>query len=222
MSLRNAKVCALKQVTLTTGDAHTDDIVYLRKLQGKSNVVQLIDEEFHGNCANLVLEYGKESFSDVLKKNSFACHSDDQARYWKQMVTAVKEIHTERIIHGDIKPQNFLVVGSQLKLTDFGYAQIIPEGLTKVRRQITVGSGTYLSPEEATIKNPPKSHAEFETPDFLQNSYLEVGLESDIWSLGCILYQMTYKRLPYGSSLTLTQTAEKLLNPNYKIKYDKN
>ena len=52
--------------------------------------------------------------------------SSDIRHYWASALHCVHQIHTERVIHGDIKPDNFVVVGGQLRLIDFGSALVIP------------------------------------------------------------------------------------------------
>jgi serine/threonine protein kinase len=42
---------------------------------------------------------------------------------WQQMLRAVDSIHDERIVHGDLKPANFMFVQGNLKLIDFGIAK---------------------------------------------------------------------------------------------------
>lgn len=39
--------------------------------------------------------------------------------YWKQACAALEEIHTKQYLHGDVKPENMLIINGQLKLNDF-------------------------------------------------------------------------------------------------------
>lgn len=52
--------------------------------------------------------------------------SSEVRRYWSSALHCVHQIHTRRVIHGDIKPENFVLVGGQLRLIDFGSALEIP------------------------------------------------------------------------------------------------
>lgn len=67
---------------------------------------------------------------------------------WQQMLNAVYCIHEARIIHGDLKPANFLFVRGSLKLIDFGIAKAIQtEDTINIYRDNQVGTLNYMSPE---------------------------------------------------------------------------
>ena len=66
---------------------------------------------------------------------------------WQQMLTAVQVIHDARIVHGDLKPANFLFVHGQLKLIDFGIASQAGEDTTNIYRETQIGTVNYMSPE---------------------------------------------------------------------------
>jgi serine/threonine-protein kinase TTK/MPS1 len=71
------------------------------------------------------------------------CHEDSQ-----QMLKAVHSIHEECIIHGDLKPANFLFVRGSLKLIDFGIAKAIQsDDTTNIYRESRIGTLNYMSPE---------------------------------------------------------------------------
>jgi serine/threonine-protein kinase TTK/MPS1 len=64
------------------------------------------------------------------------------------MLIAVHSIHEERIIHGDLKPANFLFVRGSLKLIDFGIAKAIQnDDTTNIYRENQIGTLNYMSPE---------------------------------------------------------------------------
>lgn len=64
------------------------------------------------------------------------------------MLKAVHSIHEERIIHGDLKPANFLFVRGALKLIDFGIAKAIQnDDTTNIYRESQIGTLNYMSPE---------------------------------------------------------------------------
>ncbi len=92
--------------------------------------------------------------------------------YARQMFSAVSYAHQMKIIHCDLKPDNFLIFkDNQIRLTDFGIA--------RVAQRTIKGSGTgtvgYIAPEQALGK-----------PSF----------RSDVFSLGLILYRMFARHLP--------------------------
>lgn len=96
-----------------------------------------------------------------------------------QMLEAVQVIHEERMVHSDLKPANFVLVKGSLKLIDFGIAKAIPNDTTNIQRDQQIGTINYMSPEaiEDTHTLPGKK-------------VHKLGRPSDVWSLGCILYQV--------------------------------
>ena len=69
---------------------------------------------------------------------------------WQAMLEAVHTIHEERIVHGDLKPANFLFVQGKLKLIDFGIAKTISDDTTNIHRDTQVGTLNYMAPEAIT------------------------------------------------------------------------
>ncbi|CDF77582.1 Serine/threonine protein kinase [Chondrus crispus] len=127
------------------------------------------------------------------------------------MVKAVHTIHEAKIIHGDLKPANFLVVRGELKLIDFRIAKAITsDDTTKVFREAQVGTLNYMSPEALY-------GTDSETD--LQSVWYRVGRASDIWSLGCILYQMLCGRAPFAHIKDTLQKLNCIQNPKYEISY---
>lgn len=94
------------------------------------------------------------------------------------MLMAVHATHGKDIIHSDLKPANFIVINGTLKLIDFGIAAVVPDYTTHIERDYQVGTKNYMAPE--TLLEGGKQ-----------------GRPSDIWSLGCILYQMVFGFPPF-------------------------
>ena len=73
---------------------------------------------------------------------------------WRQMLSAVDCIHNHRIIHGDLKPANFLFVKGALKLIDFGIAKAIQgDDTNNIYRESQIGTLNYMSPESILDTN---------------------------------------------------------------------
>lgn len=114
---------------------------------------------------------------------------DTALRYAAQICEALRAAHAKKIIHRDLKPANILVTGQGVKLLDFGLAKIdktepvAEETLTQAltsQGQI-LGTLQYMSPEQLQGK--------------------EADVRSDIFSFGCVLYEMlTGKRAFEGGS----------------------
>ena len=56
-------------------------------------------------------------------------------------------IHSEGIIHNDLKPENFVCIRGRLKLIDFGIANRIEEEYTSIERDVRCGTMNYMAPE---------------------------------------------------------------------------
>src|SRR4029078_10603375 len=92
----------------------------------------------------------------------------------EQALAGVAHAHAARVIHCDIKPDNFIVFpGNQLKLTDFGLSEVGQEPLTlKASGSGTVG---YIAPEQALGR-----------PKF----------QSDVFSIGLVIYEIMRGSVP--------------------------
>jgi len=99
------------------------------------------------------------------------------AGFASQMLKAVACVHTHSVVHRDVKPDNFLCSGPEntVKLCDFGLAEVVREGGRRVAGQF--GTAPFMSPEMIS-----------------GGSY---GTQTDVWSLGVILYTLVIGQFPY-------------------------
>lgn len=186
---------AIKRVSLDKTDAETmngymNEIALLKRLEGNSRIIRLIDSELKAGPGGskghllLVMECGEIDLARLLTEQmKDPLNMVWVAYYWQQMLQAVHVIHEEKIVHSDLKPANFVLVKGQLKLIDFGIANAIANDTTNIQRDHQIGTVNYMSPEA------------IELPDGMRR--LKVGRPSDVWSLGCILYQMIYGQPPF-------------------------
>jgi len=98
-------------------------------------------------------------------------------RWLTQAMLGLKYIHDKHILHRDLKPSNFFLHNGTLQMGDFGIAKVLSSTLACARTQI--GTPYYLSPEVCQEK--PYSWA------------------SDIWAMGCILYEMCALKVPFDA-----------------------
>lgn len=99
-------------------------------------------------------------------------------KWFTQAIMALKYIHDKHILHRDLKPSNFfLSKGGSVKMGDFGIAKVLACTIAVAKTQI--GTPYYLSPELCQ-----------ERP---------YAWPSDIWSMGCILFELCALRVPFDA-----------------------
>ncbi|KAG0264362.1 Dual-specificity kinase, spindle pole body (SPB) duplication and spindle checkpoint function [Mortierella polycephala] len=209
----NNRIFALKRVLFgkadqTTIDSYMNEVKLLERLQHNPRIVRLFDSEIQREMGHLtlLLELGEIDLANLLYKQRFKPFNINFIRlYWEQMLEAVQTIHEEKIVHADLKPANFLLVEGSLKLIDFGIANTIPNDTTNIHREVQCGTANYMAPE-AIDSNPVSGDR-------------KMGRASDVWSLGCILYQMVYGHAPFGEILNVFRKMAAITNPAMVIQF---
>ena len=120
-----------------------------------------------------------ESLRDLLEREH-QLPIEDALRIASDVAEALAEAHAKGIIHRDIKPENILLHAGRPTIADFGIALAVSAGggarLTETG--LSLGTPHYMSPEQAT-----------------GDTY--VGPATDIYALGCVLYEMLTGEPPY-------------------------
>ena len=108
------------------------------------------------------------------------------------VASALAYAHERDIVHRDIKPANILLSAGEAVVADFGIARAITEagGGSMTRTGISVGSPIYMSPEQASGGH--------------------VDGRADIYSLGCVLYEMLAGQPPLSGSTPQATRAQRL------------
>lgn len=127
----------------------------------------------------LVMEYIKgKTLRDILKMNG-ALSQRDAEQVMLGVLNALEYSHRMGIIHRDIKPGNIMISEQgMVKVMDFGIARALDDSATTMTQsQGVVGTAQYLSPEQARGE--------------------QVDMCSDLYSAGCVLYEMLTGRPPF-------------------------
>ncbi|MGQ9618489.1 MAG: protein kinase domain-containing protein [Candidatus Aminicenantia bacterium] len=162
-----------KKVALKVPHRQSEDIINLLKepqVQAAlthPNIVQVITAEKVEPYFFIVLEYvNGESLYHIIEREEKLSLST-AINYFRQICSGVQHAHEHNIIHRDLRPSNILITqDAVVKIADFGTSTWI-EGAPYATTRI--GSPPYMAPEQFAGKS---------------------TFVSDIYSLGCILYEM--------------------------------
>src|SRR2546422_10268427 len=101
----------------------------------------------------------------------------------REVADALEYAHQQGVVHRDIKPENILISAGHAVVADFGIARAIQAAgaQTVTQTGILLGTPAYMSPEQAAGES-------------------ELDGRSDIYSLGCVLYEMWAGAPPFTAS----------------------
>ena len=118
---------------------------------------------------------------------------DQALRIAQQVAAALHFAHGNHLVHRDIKPENILLTNGQAVVADFGVAHAICTGCIESLGSALVGTPAYMSPEQVTED--------------------DVDPRSDIYSLGCVLYEMLTGEVPYSGKGVMNTVVRHLSDP---------
>ncbi|GAA1172092.1 Stk1 family PASTA domain-containing Ser/Thr kinase [Ornithinimicrobium humiphilum] len=142
---------------------------------------QLVHEP-HGaplHVPYIVMEYVEGRTLRELLNEKRQLLPDEAARITAAVLSALEYAHERGLVHRDIKPANVMVTDQgAVKVMDFGIARALADtAATMTQTQAVMGTARYLSPEQA--------------------QGLDVDGRSDLYSVGCLLYELLAGRTPF-------------------------
>jgi len=162
------------------------------------NIIKVTDLIDEGDTVAFVMEYVEgETLKEYIERKG-KLNDEEIKSMFSQILDAVGYVHNQNLVHRDIKPSNFMLdKRNSIKLMDFGIAKntdISNSDYTQTGTGVQMGTPMYMSPEQIT-----------ETKS--------VTAQSDIYSLGVVLWQMVSGQKPYESqTLSSFQLMTKIVN----------
>ncbi|KAM4834180.1 serine/threonine-protein kinase PLK4 isoform 2-T2 [Thomomys bottae] len=160
------------------------------------SILELYNYFEDNNYVYLVLEMCHNGEMNRYLKNRMKPFSENEARHFMhQITTGMLYLHSHGILHRDLTLSNLLLTRNMnIKIADFGLATQL--NMPHEKHYTLCGTPNYISPEIATRS----AH----------------GLESDVWSLGCMFYTLLIGRPPFDTD-TVKNTLTKVVMADYEM-----
>ena len=161
------------------------------------NIVQIFDWGIEGEPF-FVMEYieGNTLTSIIAKKKTISI--GDILFISAQVSDGLQAAHSRGLVHRDIKPGNIMITpGGKVKVTDFGIVSIQNEDSDITKTGSILGTASYISPEQAQGK--------------------PVSVESDLYSLGTVMYELITGRPPFEGETPIATATKHLTEKPKKL-----
>ncbi len=146
------------------------------------HILSLFDSGEADGVVFYVMPYVEgESLRDLLKREH-QLPVDEAVRIAREVADALDYAHRHGVIHRDIKPENILLHDGRAQVADFGIALAVSRsdgGTRMTETGMSLGTPHYMSPEQAMGER-------------------EITAKSDVYALGCVLYEMLSGEPPFN------------------------
>lgn len=154
-------------------DAIRQEAELWEQASGHPNVLPIIDADIFDGQVVIVSEYASGgSLADRIKREG-KLGLQKAVEITIGILNGLEFLHSRKIIHRDIKPQNILLQGDTPRLADFGISRAMN---TTIVSSTIIGTDAYMSPESFDGKR---------------------NVQTDIWSVGIVLYALLADKLPF-------------------------
>jgi len=124
---------------------------------------------------------------------------DDALRITREVASALDYAHRQRVVHRDIKPENILFHENNAMVADFGIGKALTGSAGVTQTGLAIGTPAYMSPEQAVGEQ-------------------EIDGRSDIYSLGCVLYEMLTGEVPFTGPTAQAIMTKRFVSPVPHVK----
>lgn len=157
------------------------------------HIVRITDIGEEDGQQYLAMEYVAGLDLKRYIKEHYPLSNEEAVRIMGQILLAMRLAHTRGIVHRDLKPQNILLTpDGTAKVTDFGIAVAFAE-TSLIQTNSMLGSVHYLSPEQARGS--------------------KATVQSDIYAMGIIFYEMLTGHIPYDGDSAVTIALQHFQKP---------
>ena len=161
------------------------------------NIVQIFDWGIEEE-PYFVMEYIEgETLTSIISKNKTISLSDILF-IGAQVSSGLHAAHQKGLVHRDIKPGNIMITpDGKVKVTDFGIVSLQNEESDITKTGSVLGTASYISPEQAQGK--------------------PVSIESDLYSLGTVLYELITGKTPFSGDSPISTATKHLTEKPEKL-----